>query len=114
MKRARLVHDDGREIAALEIAETAWERATGLLGRALVVPGTGMWLAPTRSIHTWWMRFAIDLVFLDDACRVVKIVSAMQPFRLAWGGWHSRVAVELAEGEATRCGLAPGQQLRLR
>ena len=114
MKRVSLVREDGSSLLDLELAETAWERAVGLLGRRGLPPGTGMWLAPTRSIHTWGMRFAIDLVFLDDGLRVTKLYQEVRPWRLLWGGRRARVAVELAAGEVARLGIEPGQQVALR
>ncbi len=113
MDRARLIAADGRDIATVELATSPWVRARGLLGRAGLAPGQGLWLAPCRSIHTVGMRFAIDVVFLDREWRVVAVAPALGPCRLAWGGWRAHGALELASGETTRLGLAAGQQLRL-
>ena len=113
MRRARLVRDDGSDLVDIEIAETAWERAVGLLARRELAPGTGLWLAPTRSIHTWGMRFTIDVVFLDDTLRITRIFERVGPWRLLMGGWRARVAVELAAGEAARLDVEAGQQLAL-
>lgn len=113
MDWARLVADDGRTVADVELATSPWRRARGLLGRSGVPAGRGMWLAPCRAIHTVGMRFAIDIVFLDRESSVVKVCGAVAPWRLAWGGWRAHGALEFAAGEATRLGLVPGQRLRV-
>ena len=112
MDRARLIAADGRDIATVALATSPWVRARGLLGRSGLAPGHGLWLAPCRSIHTVGMRFAIDVVFLDRAWRVVVVAAELAPFRLAWGGWRAHGALEFASGEAARLGLAVGQHLR--
>lgn len=114
MSRARLCADDGRDLAGVELATSPWVRARGLLGRAGLAPGEGLWLAPCRSIHTVGMQFAIDVVFLDRASRVVRVVADLAPFRLTWGGWRAHGALEFAAGEAARLGLAEGQRVQFR
>lgn len=114
MTRASLVREDGSPLLDVEMTETARERAVGLLGLTGLAPGTGMWLAPTRSIHTCGMRFPIDIVFLDDTLRVTVVRQRVGGWRLCWGGWRSAVAVELAAGEAARLGIHTGEQLVLR
>lgn len=113
MRRAHLLTPDGRQLASVEVAETARERARGLLGRSSLTPGQAMWLAPCCSIHTVGMRFAIDVAFLDRDARVVAIREQLPPFRLTWGGWRARGVLEFAAGEVMRLRITPGQQLRL-
>ncbi len=114
MDLARLLAEDGRDLAHVELATSPWVRARGLLGRAGLAPGHALWLAPCRSIHTVGMRFAIDVVFLDRASRVVRVVDDLAPYRLTWGGWHAHGALEFAAGDAARLGLTAGQRLQLR
>ena len=85
--------------------------ARGLLGRAELDPGEGLLLAdPLRCIHTWGMRFPIDVVFLDRGLAVVAVAVAVQPRRLAWHrrGHHQ---LEVAAGSAAALALAPGRRL---
>jgi uncharacterized membrane protein (UPF0127 family) len=93
-----------------ERAERMRERIRGLLGRDGLEPDTGLWIARTGSVHTFFMRFPMDAVFLDKELRVRKIVPAVKPFRFAWSR-GSRSVVELAAGEAMRVGLVEGMQL---
>jgi uncharacterized protein len=84
----------------------------GLLGRTGLGAGEGLLIRPTSSIHTFFMRFAIDVVFIDRAGVVLKVVAAVRPWRLA-GSRGARCALELRAGEAEARGIRPGDRLRL-
>jgi uncharacterized membrane protein (UPF0127 family) len=62
-------------------------------------PAVRTLVATRRAVHTFGMRYRIDVVFLDERNRVIKIVVAMPPRRMAWC-WRARVVVELAAGQA--------------
>jgi uncharacterized membrane protein (UPF0127 family) len=95
-----------------ELADTPLRRLRGLLGRDTLGRGEGLFLRPAPAIHTCFMRFPIDAVFLDRELRVVAISEAVRPWRFARGkGAHS--VVELAAGECRRLGLSTGEQLEL-
>jgi uncharacterized membrane protein (UPF0127 family) len=85
-------------------------RIKGLLGRKSLGPDEGLWLEPAASIHTFFMRFPIDVVFLDSDRRVLKIVPVLSPWR-ATASWGARAALELGSGEAARLKLKPGDLL---
>lgn len=82
----------------------------GLLGRAALDPGTGLLITRTSSIHTAFMAFPIDAVFLDRDLRVRSVVPAVRPFRAVWRR-GSRHVLELAAGDAQRVGLEEGSLL---
>lgn len=65
----------------VEVASTVVRRAVGLLGRHGLPPGHGLLLRPCSGIHTCFMRFPIDAVFLDSKGRVVRVVEGLPPFR---------------------------------
>jgi uncharacterized protein len=92
------------------IADKARRRMRGLLGRPSLPSGEGMLLQPAPSIHTAFMRFAIDVVFMDGTLRVKKIIEELRPWRMA-SAHHAWAALELAAGEANRRGIAVGDQL---
>jgi uncharacterized protein len=94
----------------LEIADRAGRRMRGLLGRESLEPGDGMLLQPAPSIHTAFMRFAIDAVFMDGTLGVTKIVHGLRPWRMA-AAHRSWGVVELAAGEVKHRGIAIGDQL---
>jgi uncharacterized membrane protein (UPF0127 family) len=84
----------------------------GLLGRSGLASGEGLLLRPAGSVHTFFMRFPIDAVFLDREQRVVRVASDVRPWRAAAAA-RARAVLELAAGEAARVGIRPGQVLRL-
>lgn len=92
------------------IADTPRRRMRGLLGRDHLRAGEGMLLQPAPSIHTAFMRFAIDVLFVDGTLRVTKIVGNLRPWRMT-SARHTRGVVELAGGEADRRGVAVGDLL---
>ena len=93
-----------------ELADTPLRRMRGLLGRESVEPDQGMLFRPAGSVHMFFMRFPIDVVFCDRELRVVKIVRGLAPWRTA-GARGAKVVIELADGAAA--GLGPGDQLTL-
>ncbi len=81
-----------------ERAVSAGERLRGLLGLPSLGPGAALVIERCGAVHTVGMRFPIDVVFLDRAWRVVRVVRNVQPGRLmVWGGWR---AVRVVESEA--------------
>jgi len=98
------------------VCERAWEadrpssRMRGLFGRRMLAPGEGLLLQPAASIHTACMRFPIDVVFLDRAFQVVKVVDRLRPWRIA-GATQARSALELAAGEAEVRGVSVGDRV---
>ena len=102
--------DDAVVCASCTVARDPLTRMRGLLGRRGLAQGEGM--LPAGSIHTFFMRFPIDVVFLDREQRVVRVVPNLRPWRTA-GVRKARAVLELAAGEAARVGMAPGSALRL-
>jgi uncharacterized protein len=69
--------------SSLEVADTGPARNKGLLERDGLAPGGGLWIVPCQSVHTFFMRFPIDLVYLDGRKRVRKVRSAVGPGRIS-------------------------------
>jgi uncharacterized protein len=67
----------------LEVAGSGKQRRKGLLGRDGLKPGTGLWIVPCESVHTFFMRFPIDLVYLDKEDRIRKVRGAVGAWRLS-------------------------------
>jgi uncharacterized protein len=93
------------------VAATPFTRLRGLLGRKSLPRGQGILLRPAGSVHTFFMRFTIDVVFLDDELRVVAVAADLRPWRAA-GKRGARAVLELPAGECARRGLAVGDQVR--
>lgn len=110
---ARLIvnFSNGRSVCdRAALADRPLRRMRGLLGRRCLDPGEGLLLRPAPSIHTAFMRFPIDAVFLDAELQVVGVVENMGPWRVA-GRRHARAVLELAAGEVDRCGVGVGDRL---
>jgi uncharacterized membrane protein (UPF0127 family) len=106
-----LANDDGTVVCErCLLAETPLARMRGLLGRSSFPAGEGLLLRPAASVHTAFMRFPIDVVFLDSTDRVLKVVGSLTPGRMA-ACRGARAVLELPAGEASRQGLVAGTSL---
>jgi uncharacterized protein len=92
------------------LADTFWTRFRGLLGRKELAESEGLLIRPAGSVHTLFMRFPIDVVFLDGDHRVVKVVPGLRPWRLTAARRAGRT-LELSAGACARAGLAVGERL---
>ncbi|WP_211471243.1 DUF192 domain-containing protein [Collimonas humicola] len=93
----------------IRIARYFWSRAIGLLGTRSLSDRQGLLIVPCNSVHTFFMLFAIDVVFIDRAGKISRIVEQMRPWRFAGAKAHS--CLELNAGNAARLGLQVGQCL---
>ncbi len=106
-----LVADDGRIVCPhCEVADSFVSRLRGLLGRDSLPAGHGLFLSPASSIHTFFMRFPIDVVFLDRDLVVRRVVSELPRSRFASARGARRV-LELPAGQARASGIAEGMRL---
>jgi uncharacterized membrane protein (UPF0127 family) len=106
-----LRREDGRVVAeSVVVADSTGRRLRGLLGKKELPSGHGVLLRPAWSIHTAFMRFPIDVVFLDADQIVIKIVPNLQSFKTA-SCRGAREVVELRAGECERRGLALGDRV---
>jgi hypothetical protein len=80
---------------SLDIADTFLDSLMGLMGRPCLKRGQGLWIKPCQSIHTLWMRFPIDVLFLDKQGVVVHFVESMKPFRVSRHVSKARSVIEL-------------------
>jgi uncharacterized membrane protein (UPF0127 family) len=104
--------EDGRPICAAALADRPHTRLRGLMGRRALPADGGLLIKPAPSIHTFFMRFAIDAVFLDRELRVVGIEPGLRPWRIA-GRRGARAVLELPAGSAARRGMRAGELLRI-
>jgi len=80
------------------LADTSFKRIQGLLGKERLDAGCALILKPCNSIHTFFMRFAIDVLFVDKNARVIKAISSLKPFRITPVYINSALAIELPSG----------------
>lgn len=84
---------------------TIFERMRGLLGHPPLEQEQGLLIIPCSSIHTFFMHYSIDLVFLNKHWQIKKLVPALKPWRMAWGPGAAMV-LEMQAGTIVRKGLA--------
>ena len=102
---------DGRVVCrSCVVAQTPWARIRGLLGRRGLASDEGLLLRPASSVHTFFMRFAIDAVFLDRDLVVVGLAHELGPWRAA-GRRRAKAVLELPAGAAARAALDVGDRL---
>ena len=95
---------------AVEIADTSGKRRVGLLKHKGLQPGEGLWIVPCESVHTFFMKFPIDLVYVDKKQRVRKVRNAVPAWRLSIClSAHS--ILELPAGTIKSTGTQPGDEL---
>lgn len=94
-------------------ADTMWSRMRGLLGRGALAPSEGLWISPCTSIHMFFMRFAIDAVFIDERLQVVRVVEDLRPWRMARGGKFAHSVLELPPGKAAFFNIRVGDKLQI-
>ncbi len=97
----------------VESADSFMARLKGLLGRRSLPRGTGLLLRPCNSIHSFFVRFSFDVLFLDSNCKVVHQIERMRPFRISPVVKGVRMTLELPAGSISRSGTKIGDQLFL-
>lgn len=97
---------------SIERADTSATRKTGLLPRAGLEPGEGLWIVPCEGVHTFFMKFAIDVVFIDRKRRVRKLVPALRPWRMSLC-LPAHSVIELPVGVIERTQTRKGDQLEV-
>ncbi len=88
-----------------------WPRLVGLLGRASLESGQALLLEPCTSVHTAFMRFPIDVVYLDREGCVIKTSPDLKPFRMSGVLRGGRSVIELPTGVIESTGTVPGDQI---
>jgi uncharacterized protein len=91
------------------VANTPQLRNRGLLKHSTLPAGEGLWIVPTQSIHMFFMKFAIDVVYLNKAKQVVKVVENLKPWRASIC-WSAHSVVELPVGVIASTSTAKGDQ----
>ena len=127
MLRSRITHtlDSGKScrlresnsgrvvLKRLEVGQGVWQRSVGLIGRASLAPDSGLWLEPCNGVHTWFMRYAIDVVYLDRTGIVLHVAANVRPWRLCLPMKGCRSILELPSGAAERIGILVGSRYEI-
>ena len=112
---AKLVNlTNGREIAShVEVADSFTSRLVGLLGRSSLPAGHALWIKHCGSVHTFFMRFSIDVVFIDDALVARGVHRNVRPWRMTPLRLGSLSAIELAAGTLDATSVTRGDRLHV-
>lgn len=94
----------------VELADTSETRRVGLLKHTRLEPGSGLWIVPCESVHTFFMKFPIDLVYVDKKRKVRKVRHAVPAWRLS-ACLTAHSILELPAGTARKSGTLPGDEL---
>ncbi|HUY95684.1 MAG TPA: DUF192 domain-containing protein [Terracidiphilus sp.] len=97
--------------ARIAVADRGPRRRKGLLGRTGLEEGEGLWIVPCEAVHTFGMRFAIDLVYLDRGRRVLKVRHGVVPSRIS-GCFRAHSILELRPGTIAATSTEPGDQMQ--
>ena len=95
------------------LADTPQSRRIGLLSRSGLNNGEGLWIIPCQAVHTFWMKFSIDVLFLDHKLKVKRLYRQLPPFRLTRFVWGTRSVLEVAAGMIDESKTEQGDVLRI-
>ncbi|MBJ7610037.1 MAG: DUF192 domain-containing protein [Candidatus Dormibacteraeota bacterium] len=110
----RLETEAGEEVAAhVEVADRILSRFLGLMFRDSLAAGHGLAIRPCNSVHMFFMRFPLDVLFVDGNGTVLRVVDSIKPWRASTLVRGAKAAIELPAGTAARAGVAPGTVVRM-
>jgi len=97
-----------------DVADSFWSRGKGLIGRRRALEDYGLVIRPCNAIHTYFLSYPIDVLYLDRQSRVLRILPALQPWRIGPIVWRSKTVVELPAGTAAQTGTMIGDVIEYR
>ena len=113
MKQVRVVNETRGLTVAREagMADNTWTRLRGLLGRPPLQPGQGLVIRPSTGIHTWFMSYPMDAVYVSEDGEVLCTVEDMAPFRFGPVKRRCKMVVELPAGTVRHSGTEIGDKI---
>ncbi|MGA7987478.1 MAG: DUF192 domain-containing protein [Candidatus Dormiibacterota bacterium] len=110
----RLVTAGGATVARdVTMADNPWSRFMGLMGKRELADGAGLYLRPCSSIHMFFMRFPLDIAFIDEDGRVVRLYHGLRPWRMSRIVRRAKAAIELRSGTLAHAGVTVGDLLTM-
>lgn len=100
-------------IPRLHLLARFHERAAGLMAQQAPPVGTGFLLYPCGAIHTCFMKFPLDVLFMDRQCRVTRVTRNVAPWRIAFGGGRTSLVIEIQAGTIDMDSVQVGQEARI-
>jgi len=95
------------------VARSLADKMVGLLGSPEPLPGDGLLIERTQSIHMFFMRYPIDVAFIDRSARVTRLVPGLRPWRVVWWARGARDCIELGVGTLEASRTQHGDQLAI-
>ena len=99
--------------SSVDLADTPKARRMGLLRHEALKPGEGLWIYPTQAIHTFGMKYPIDVAFLDRRLRIKRIYHQLAPSRLTKFVWGAKSVLELPSGSLAKTRTTVGDELQI-
>jgi uncharacterized membrane protein (UPF0127 family) len=97
----------------LMVADSFFRSLIGLMGMRGLEEGHGLWIVPCQSVHTLWMRFPIDVIFLDEHRKVIHLAENLRPFRISKHLSKARSVIELPVSSIKATGTQIGDEIRI-
>jgi uncharacterized membrane protein (UPF0127 family) len=113
MKQAVNVTRNKTLANSLLVADTFLSSLLGLMGRRSLPVGEGLWINPCQSVHSMWMRFPIDVIFLSNQKSIIHMVESMKPFRITKYVSESRSVIELPANTITTTQTQVGDRVEI-
>lgn len=111
---ARLMGSNNQVLLSdLKIADRMWSRMKGLLGTDSLSDSEGLWIHRCNSIHTFFMSYSIDCVFVDSKLKITALRKNIKPGRMVLPVRGARSVIEMKAGQAEKLGLNLGDQLHV-
>lgn len=98
-------------LSDLQVADQMWSRMKGLLGTESLAENRGLWIHQCNSIHTFFMKYPIDCVFVDSALQVKALKANVEPGRMLLPVWGAKSVIEMKSGSIEKLGIHLGDQL---
>ena len=106
---------NGKQLAVnVTVADNLFKRMKGLLGKSEMLSGEALWIKPCMSVHTFGMKFPIDIIFLDKKNKVVSFINNMKPNRLTPLYFSAASALELPAGAIEKRDLNVGDEIEIK
>lgn len=111
MKRFHLKMGGKVLVPKLSMATASFARFLGLMGRKSIAADEGLFFPRCNSIHTFFMRFPIDVIFVKESGEVVEILESLKEWRMLLPRRGVKHTIELRANRSRELGIAPGAQL---
>jgi uncharacterized protein len=110
------IHNKSKAVqigSQITLADTSLSRMVGLLGKRQLDAGCGVLIRPSSGVHTFGMRFPIDVIALDRNLRVLKLWQRLAPYKITPMSLGTHSVLELSSGQIRACGIEVGDQLEM-